>query len=92
MIEAPLCRSARAVLNWSEEDLARAALLSPETVRAFEEGADLGTADQTMLQLVLESAGVDFVWEDNGDVGVCQARASDPSDLDALLPPNDPEA
>ena len=91
MIEAPHCRSARALLNWSEEELARAALLSPETVRAFEQGADLGAAGQTMLQLVLETAGVDFVWEDNGDAGVCEARSSDPSDLGARLASNDPE-
>ena len=92
MIEAPHCRSARTLLNWSEEDLAHAALLSPATVRAFEEGADLGAAAQTMLQLVLESAGVAFVWEGNGDAGVYEAGSGDVSDFDAYHAPDDPEA
>jgi hypothetical protein len=77
MIEAPLCRTARAVLNWSEEDLAHAAWVSTETVRAFEDGADLDAAERTMLQLVLENAGLAFVLEGNGDVVICQVRPRD---------------
>ena len=37
-LTAPHCRAARALLDWTQADLATAAAVSPGTVRGFEAG------------------------------------------------------
>ena len=64
-ISAAQIRAARALLNWSQGDLARAATLSRPTVDRAERTAVSG---ETLEALVgaLKAAGVIFV-EENGD-------------------------
>jgi transcriptional regulator with XRE-family HTH domain len=65
MITASQCRAARGLLNWSQQELADAAHIGVATVRVFE-GGGIATRQSTLvlLQLALESAGVEFT---NGD-------------------------
>jgi transcriptional regulator with XRE-family HTH domain len=54
-------RAARALLNWSQTDLARAASLSEPTVKRFETGgARVSEGAIAKMVAALESAGVEF--------------------------------
>jgi transcriptional regulator with XRE-family HTH domain len=64
MIFAPEIRAARALLGWSQLDLAKAASIGVATVRRIEgPGADLrgSVAVAWKIQTALESAGVEFI-------------------------------
>ncbi|WP_373503029.1 multiprotein-bridging factor 1 family protein [Aestuariivirga sp.] len=55
------CRAARALLDWSQSDLARAAHVSISTVRDFESGLRTPIANNiSALQRALESKGIVF--------------------------------
>ncbi len=59
------CKSARSLVGWSQERLAKESLVSVSTVRNFERGR--GAPQQSTLALMiraLESAGIEFL---NGD-------------------------
>lgn len=60
MINAPQCRAARALLDWTQPDLARETGLSAVTIRAFERGGEMRDSNRNLLQLVFERAGVVF--------------------------------
>jgi transcriptional regulator with XRE-family HTH domain len=64
------CRMARAALNWSTTDLARAANVGPATVNRFETGQDSRISTVEKLRAALEAAGVAFIAENGGGVGV----------------------
>ena len=74
MLTASQCRAARALLNWSQPDLAKHAGVHVQTISAFEK--DHGSPSKTTLQkitLALEIAGIEFtdsngVKERKGDV------------------------
>ena len=71
------CRAARGLLNWNQEDLARAAGVSRSTVREFEAGHhDLHKSTQTLLVRALEDAGVCLI--DAGEQG-CGVRLARPA-------------
>jgi transcriptional regulator with XRE-family HTH domain len=59
------CRAARALLNWSQEDLVVRAKITKKTIADFERGATRPRT-QTLAQLVsaFETAGIEFL---NGD-------------------------
>ena len=64
MIFAPEIRAARALLGWSQLDLAKAASIGVATVRRIEgPGADIrgSVAVVWKIQTALESAGVEFI-------------------------------
>ncbi|KQV41215.1 helix-turn-helix transcriptional regulator [Rhizobium sp. Root1204] len=66
-------RAARALVRWSAKDLAQAARIGVATVsRAeVEEGrTTLTTANLKAIRLALESAGIEFIPENGGGVGV----------------------
>lgn len=70
MLTGEQVRAARALLGWSEDRLAEAASLSPDTVRLFENGQPAhyqATSDR--LRRALEAAGAEF-FPDNGSVSV----------------------
>lgn len=60
-----LCRAARAMLNWSLEELAERARVTPAWLAAFEgerePGTDLDPGEAERLRRALEEAGVDFL-------------------------------
>ena len=61
------CRAARALLGWSQEELAKASKVAKATIANFEKG-NRSPYDRTLTDLVsaLESAGIVFLGE--GDI------------------------
>lgn len=67
MITSAQCRAGRALLNWSQQQLADAARVGVVTVRQFESGSsEPRNATLDVIRRALESAGVIFV-EENGE-------------------------
>lgn len=75
-LTGPQCRAARALLLWSQSDLARRAAISDVTVRTFERGHNsIKPSTVRLLRLTFMDAGLDFLdGDDDGRVGVCFAR------------------
>ena len=66
-------KAARALLRWSQNDLAGASGISIPTIKRLEADTGiLGGRDTTVdsIRLALESAGVEFIAENGGGVGV----------------------
>jgi transcriptional regulator with XRE-family HTH domain len=61
---------ARAALNWSTTDLARAANVGVNSVNRFETGGDARISTVEKLRSALEVAGVAFIAENGGGMGV----------------------
>jgi predicted transcriptional regulator len=56
------CRAARALLDWTQDDLSRAAWVGVVTIRQFERGAsEPRRAILSALRRALEEAGVRFI-------------------------------
>jgi transcriptional regulator with XRE-family HTH domain len=65
-------KAARALLSWSQEDLAKKAAVSVPTVKRLEAAdGDLGGRSETArkLRAALEAAGIEFIGG-NGGLGV----------------------
>src|SRR3954467_10702519 len=59
------CRAGRALLNWSQADLAARAGVARKTVTEFEIGSrPLNFRTRRDITLALEAAGLVFFWED----------------------------
>ena len=72
MITPNLCRAARHLLGWKQEDLARRSDLAVNTIRQFESGKT-STPHRTTLktiQTTFEAAGLEFITRDGEPVGV----------------------
>ncbi|MBN8608708.1 MAG: helix-turn-helix transcriptional regulator [Caulobacterales bacterium] len=70
-LTGPLCRAARALVQWPREQLADASGVARKTIRDFETGdADPGTNARAALRHALESAGAVFLDEDDLGAGV----------------------
>lgn len=66
-------KAARALLDWSQSDLAEAAGISAPTIKRLEAvDGDIGGRPETGEALVtaLEKAGVEFIAENGGGAGV----------------------
>jgi transcriptional regulator with XRE-family HTH domain len=61
---------ARAALDWRTTDLARAASVGLNTVNRFEAGRDARISSVEKLRAALEAAGIAFIAENGGGVGV----------------------
>src|SRR5580692_3840122 len=71
MITPAQCRAARALLDWSQQQLAAAAKVGVVTVRQFEGGgAQPRRATLDVLFRALEAAGIAFIPENGGGAGV----------------------
>ena len=69
-------RAARALLNWSQEQLAEKASVSVTTLRNYERGATVPvTNNLNAMRTALEAAGVVFLDEDDGGPGVRLRKA-----------------
>ena len=64
-------RAARALLDWSQGDLSEAAKIARQTVVDFERGARTPYRNNLdAMRSALEKAGVEFIAENGGGVGV----------------------
>lgn len=70
IIAAAQCRAARALLEWTEAQLAEAAGVELEVIRLFEARMERPRADQQrQVRKALEDAGVILIDENGGGVG-----------------------
>lgn len=72
------CRMARAALNWTTSNLAKAAGIGINTVNRFEGGADTRLSSVEKLRRALERAGITFIAENGGGPGVRLAKSDRP--------------
>lgn len=65
------CRAARALVGWSQDQLATASKVAKTTIANFEAGKRT-PYDRTLLDLqtALEAAGVEFIPRNGGGAGV----------------------
>ncbi|MGM4985934.1 MULTISPECIES: helix-turn-helix transcriptional regulator [Rhizobium] len=65
------CRGARAMLGWSQAELAKAANVSRQTIADFERGAHLPISNNLASIIVaFQEAGIEFIRENGSGVGV----------------------
>lgn len=70
-LTGPLCRAARALVQWRRVQLAEEAGVARRAIRQFESGgADPGDKAKAALMHALERAGAVFLDEDNLGAGV----------------------
>jgi hypothetical protein len=75
MITPVQCRAARALLNWPRDALAEASSVALRTIVDFERGVrDTRRASKDALRRALEEAGIEFIPENGGGVGVRLAK------------------
>jgi transcriptional regulator with XRE-family HTH domain len=75
MISPEQCRAARALLNWTQAELAERVSISAVSIRAFEKGGEMRDSNLKLLRMTFEAAGVTFIPENGGGAGV---RLSEP--------------
>ncbi|WP_292066381.1 helix-turn-helix transcriptional regulator [Mesorhizobium sp.] len=77
-MDSAQCRAARALLKWTQEDLAARSGASAVTIRNFENDRSVPqTGTRYLLQKTLENAGIEFIPENGGGVGVRLSRRSE---------------
>ncbi|MBZ9891525.1 MULTISPECIES: helix-turn-helix transcriptional regulator [unclassified Mesorhizobium] len=77
-MDSAQCRAARALLKWTQEDLATRSGASAVTIRNFENDRSVPqTGTRYLLQKTLENAGIEFIPENGGGVGVRLSRRSE---------------
>ncbi len=72
-LEPRICRAARAVLNWSRDELSEASGVPKPTISAFEakeNSARLTTMNNRAVVEAFERAGLEFIPENGGGVGL----------------------
>jgi transcriptional regulator with XRE-family HTH domain len=70
-ITPALCRAARGLLSWNQEDLAKAAKVGLNTLRNFEAGKSAPmTNNLAAIQAAFDAAGVLFIPENGGGAGL----------------------
>jgi transcriptional regulator with XRE-family HTH domain len=72
-------RMARAALDWTIADLARAADVSINTVNRFESGSDARLSSVDKMRSAMEAAGVEFIPENGGGRGVRLRKPESPA-------------
>nr|WP_307236254.1 helix-turn-helix transcriptional regulator [Pararhizobium capsulatum] len=65
------CRGARAMLGWSQAELAKAANVSRQTIADFERGAHVPISNNLAgIVSAFGTAGIEFIPENGGGAGV----------------------
>ena len=71
MLISGQCRAARALIKWTQTELAQAANVSLSTVSEFEgESRNPIRRNKVAIQQALEAAGIEFIAENGGGAGV----------------------
>ena len=71
MLTPALSRAARALLNWSQEQLAEASHLGLSTIRDFERGRRVPSHNNLAgIERALRDAGIEFIPQNGGGSGV----------------------
>ena len=71
MIDSDLCRAARGLLDWSQQQLAEAAQVGLSTVKRFEANHGMPVKNNlAAIRHALEQGGVGFISEEEGGPGV----------------------
>jgi transcriptional regulator with XRE-family HTH domain len=84
MLSSEQCRAARALLDWTQKDLAVRAGVSRSTIRGFESGQhELQRASAAMIRMALEQAGVILIEADEQGAGVRLQSPHRPDQPDA---------
>jgi DNA-binding XRE family transcriptional regulator len=82
MLKPSQCRAARALLDWTQGELAKRTSISAVSIRAFEKGGEMRESNLRLLKLTFEAANLIFEDEGeviNGGVGVrFRGRLGDP--------------
>jgi transcriptional regulator with XRE-family HTH domain len=65
---------ARVALSWGVRDLAQKAGVSPDTIARFERGEQLRLSTEENIRAAFEAAGLEFIPENGGGVGVRFAK------------------
>ncbi|WP_245458423.1 MULTISPECIES: helix-turn-helix transcriptional regulator [unclassified Mesorhizobium] len=74
-ISVEQCRGARAMLGWSQAELAESANVSRATVVDFERGLRVPHRNNLgAIREALEAAGIEFIPENGGGAGVRLAK------------------
>ena len=77
MISPEQCRAARALLDWSQDQLSKRASVGIVTVRQLEAGThEPRRATLDVIRRALEDAGVEFIDENGGGPGVRLRKSS----------------
>jgi transcriptional regulator with XRE-family HTH domain len=66
-------KAARALLDWSQHELAERSAVSLPTVKRLESAeGEFGGRPETRVAVIsaLQKAGIDFIFEDDGETGV----------------------
>lgn len=71
------CKMARVALGWGTRELAKNVGVSPDTIARLERGERLRESTVDVIQAAFENAGLEFIPENGGGVGV---RFSKPKD------------
>jgi DNA-binding transcriptional regulator YiaG len=80
MLTSDQIRAARALLKWTQEDLAQAIAVSVPTIKRWEAaiGVPTGNAKKIVeVRRVLEKAGVTFIEENGGGAGARLKKRSE---------------
>jgi len=76
MISPAQCRAARALLDWSQQELAEASKIGNATIRNLEGGkSDPQHATLDVLRRCFEAAGIAFIDDERGE-GVLRLRSA----------------
>ncbi|MEW9617085.1 helix-turn-helix transcriptional regulator [Shinella sp. S4-D37] len=70
MVSPEQCRAARALLNWTQAELAERVSISTVSIRAFEKGGEMRDSNLKLIRMTFEAAGVTFIPENGGGAGV----------------------
>lgn len=64
------CKMARVALGWGTRELAQSAGVSPDTIARLERGERLRDSTVALITSAFEEAGIEFIPENGGGVGV----------------------
>jgi hypothetical protein len=75
-ITPELASAARALLGWSRSDLAQHVYVSERIIGKYENGLSVSHLNLGSLRSTFESAGVEFIAENGGGLGVSLRKAA----------------